>query len=42
MLEKDAGVFFMNADGIFDGLRSAGTIYKIAIQVMNSALAVAA
>lgn len=42
VLEEDAGVFFVDADGVLDRLGVAGAVHKVCVQVVDRALAVAA
>lgn len=42
MFEEDAGVFFVDADGVFDDLGGAGAVDKGGVHVVDCAFAVAA
>jgi hypothetical protein len=42
VLEENTVIFFVDADGIFDGCGCTGTIHKGCIQVVDCAFAIAA
>lgn len=41
VLEEDAGIFLMDADGVFDDLSGACTVHELCVHIVDAALAVA-
>ena len=42
MFEEDTGVFFVDADSVFNGLRRAGFVDEVEVHIVDGAFAVAA
>ena len=42
VFKEDAGIFFVDADGVFDGLGGAGFVDEVGVHVVDCTFAVAA